>query len=59
MIVPYLEVDKIIVSDNGKFVIKELIDGYILLNAETEERVMKAKNINDFRDTIGEIKKQL
>lgn len=56
MVIPYLEVDKLIISNKGKFIIKELIDDYVLINADTEERVTRSNNINDFRKFIGEIK---
>lgn len=59
MIVPYLEVGKIIVSKNGSFEIKETEEGYELWDAESNHWLLNSHSINSFREDIGEVIKIL
>ena len=60
MIVPYIDVDKVIHSSKGEFMVIETYeqDGiYSLLDYNTKKVVAKSNQINDFRRMIGKIKK--
>lgn len=55
MIVPYLPLNKTIVSNNGRFIIKEVEDGYELWDSEVNHWLITCSNVNDFRETIGKV----
>lgn len=52
-----LPTDKTIVSENGKFRIKETDEGYELWNLEFNEWLIARENVNAFRKTIGKVYK--
>lgn len=55
MIVPYLEVGKLIISKNGTFEIRESEDGYELWDVENNHWLVESHSINSFREDIGKI----
>lgn len=55
MIVPYLEVGKIIISKNGTFEIRETEEGYELWDVENNHWLVESYSINSFRQDIGEV----
>ena len=55
MIVPYLPTDKTIISENGKFRIKEVDEGYELWDDEADHWLLTCDRINDFREEIGKV----
>lgn len=53
----YLPNDQPIHSNNGVFIIREVEEGYELWEVEPYTWLMTCSRVNDFRETIGKIKK--